>query len=809
MNYHMKRLAYLPILLTSFLLGSCTLVMDNYDTEEGEENVNLEEVGFDEPYTQKGEFGSVTFQYADSTRVLRAEAMNYLVRVEDDSILYFTDNIPQDLLIPEGLYVSMGCNEHLRHGLCSQVVSLTQQNGMYRMVTSRRQSSDVFKQMDIDISAEYDQRMGFDPYHYLEEQGMIKANGDTDSIFTDWALFGDEVVERKKNEIKRRIAARRQTEMLFTRADGDDKPKDEDTGEQTIKDKCVSLFSLSMSDVKKLMTLGLYDAIDPRLKSDYDFAICCAYHEKTTLRHIQKVSNGQDYVCDTYKENPYLAYSMKFTYSKYKQTGKQFTAQDLYNEVFHGIKPQLKKLSLPSVAIHIPIPVVTAVEFFIKIEPVVKVNLGITGEVEFTQGLGEIEKIVEYNKGQQTGAYYDVNENKNKDFKFSKFDVCGKFEFDASIGVLAGFGTTGGTFGLGIGASIGANFKFQKTIPSSSDDGSTLEVYFEPYIKAFATSPGGIDWASIKWSIPGMKAKYSLLPKQTFPYYPSLSGAKGSVKVESNGGHPQAELKGSFKVKDLNLMAHSGTEQYKIGAYFYESNPTPEFPNGMSYIGKAIEQQLTTMKGRKYEFSIVYGDYQPEKKYYVVPYIRDVLGDEDKADSYYRYEKNKFELTNKSSMTNVDLYLQSYSDGWNKDPSKDTNTEEWIFIQRVQIANLKEMVNWVGGWGCRIRVERLTKEGEHIDYPVDNKDYPCTEIVYDNNVYLKFKLRVKPRDTYNFKVEVTPYYMSDGEKVFVKNSNLYAMEIDMVRNWEGANEKFWRLNEGMPYGAQVVEMGAL
>ena len=51
MNCNMKRLAYLPMLL-SLLLGSCTLMMENVDTEEAEQ-VNLEEVGFDEPYTQR------------------------------------------------------------------------------------------------------------------------------------------------------------------------------------------------------------------------------------------------------------------------------------------------------------------------------------------------------------------------------------------------------------------------------------------------------------------------------------------------------------------------------------------------------------------------------------------------------------------------------------------------------------------------------------------------------------------------------------------------------------------------------------
>ena len=193
-------------------------MMENVDTEEAEQ-VNLEEVGFDEPYTQKTEYGDVTFQYGDSTRVLHQEAMNFLVKVEGDSILYFTDNIPRELLVPEGQYISMGCNEHLRRGLCSQVISLTRENGMYRMVTSRRPNSAVFKQLDVDINFNYVQGVDFDAQEYLEEQGMINENGDTDSIFTDWSMMGQDIVERKEAEIRRRIQARKMLEWRQSEAE--------------------------------------------------------------------------------------------------------------------------------------------------------------------------------------------------------------------------------------------------------------------------------------------------------------------------------------------------------------------------------------------------------------------------------------------------------------------------------------------------------------------------------------------------------------------------------------------------------------
>ena len=802
----MKRFAYLPIFL-SFLLGGCTLMMDEIPEENENDNVNLEEVGFSEPYTQESEFGSVTFQYGDSTRVLRQEALNYLVKVENDSVLYFTDNIPQNLLIPVGRYVSMGCNEKLRRGLCSQVISLTKANGMCRMVTSRRPYSVVFKQMDVDISAEYDQQMGFDPFHYLEEQGMINENGDTDSIFTDWALFGDATVKRKKAEIQQRIKARKKMEAL-TRANDKDKDKDEpedlDTGDKTIKDKCVSLFSITLSDIETLEKLGIKKLVDAELTKNVDFEFSCGFHEKTTLRHIQKVSNGQDYVRDSYKETPYIAYSAKYTYKKQLE----FTPQDLYKKIFAKIKkPEPKGLDLPSPAIHIPIPLITAIEFFIKIEPSVTMSLALTGEVNFTQELGTSEKIVEYENGKQKGdATYNVNTESNNKFKFTKFDVCGSFEFDASIGALAGFSTTGGTFGLGIGAKVGLNITFKKTVPFSSDDGGSLDVYLKPYIKAFATSPAGKDWASIEWSIPGLKPKYSLLPEQKFPFFPELGSPTGSVSVDSNGGKPAADVTVSFKVTDLNLMQYSGTEHYEIGANFYD---VTTYAKGV-FIGPGINKKLTTMQGQKYEFSIRDDDYFPGKQYKVVPYVKDIL--EEGSKGYYHYEQNaiKPSYTKGSTMTNVDLFINNYSDGWNKDPSKDTNTEEWVIVQQVQITNLEKMVDW-SEWGVEVSMRRYDADNNFINEPLHNKKFNVSEVVYENNVFLVFRLRVKPREKYNFEVEFTPYYKVSGENDphYVKNSDLYKMELKLVRDWEGENEQYWRLDKTVnaKLGSQIVDMG--
>lgn len=794
------------VALASFSFGGCTLMMDDLEKEE-EEAVDLEEVGFDEPYTQKTEYGDLTFQYGDSTRVLRKESLNYLVKVSCDTILYFSDNIPEHLLVPEGMYVSMGCTEQIRHGLCSKVLSLTRENGMVKMVTSRAPQSVVFKQLDMDLSLEYDQQMGFDPFHNLEEQGLINENGDTVYTFTDWAFFGDATVKRKKEEIARRINAQQQFDML-TRADKDDKPKDEDTGERLIKDKCVTLFSISAKDLDLLHLLGMEFIAAGDIGSSTDFNVSLGFHETTTLRHIQKVSNGQDYVRDSYKETSFLAFSAKFLY-KNTQT---LNSLALYNEVLKYLKSKKKPLNIPSFTLNIPIPVVTAFEFFIKIDPVVSVNLGLTGQVEFTQGMGVIEKVVEYDNGTQVegGTKFNVSKEKNSEFKFNKFDVCGKFELEVGISVLEGVGTTGGTLGLGFGISLTGNLTFQRTFPHTKSDGGSLDVLLKPLIKAFAQSPGGFEWGSINFISPTLS--FPLIPKQELPFYPTLGSPVGSFKVDSNYGKPAADITASFKVTDLNLMQYSGSQDYEIGANFYEYLPGKPDKQNLVFIGQGVNKQLTTMKGQKYEFSIRDEDYKAGKRYKVVPYVKDKGINESKG--YYHYDDNGFEpsLSKGCTMTNVDLFIDKYDDLYDKDPAKDPNAEEWIVVQQVQIANLAGMVDW-SEWGVEVNIKRYDRDGNFISDVLNKKRFSVTEVVYENNVFMVFKFRVKPREKYDFDAEFTPYYIERGktDPVYVKNSDLYEMDIKFVRDWEGENEQYWALDKQVKdkSGVQVVDMGVL
>lgn len=61
-----------------------------------------EEKGFDHPVTEDIEGGKITYQYNDEVIVLSETTQQYLVKVEADTILYFSESTPEKLLPYKG-----------------------------------------------------------------------------------------------------------------------------------------------------------------------------------------------------------------------------------------------------------------------------------------------------------------------------------------------------------------------------------------------------------------------------------------------------------------------------------------------------------------------------------------------------------------------------------------------------------------------------------------------------------------------------------------------------------------------------------
>ena len=141
---------YIYLIATLFLLGGCTLSMEEWITPE-------EERGKDELYTVESEYGTITYQFADSVLYVTDNIQEkYIVRVEHDSILYFNGNIPEKYRPYVGMKLATGCSHLLPYGLNHRVISVQDVGGILKVVATKVSTDEVYKHLkycfDADIS---------------------------------------------------------------------------------------------------------------------------------------------------------------------------------------------------------------------------------------------------------------------------------------------------------------------------------------------------------------------------------------------------------------------------------------------------------------------------------------------------------------------------------------------------------------------------------------------------------------------------------------------------------------------------------
>lgn len=183
-------------------LAGCTLMLDVMpEEEEPQEEVDLDKVGFDKPYTLDVENSTCTYQYGDSTKVFEREMFDYIVDVYHDSIIYLTDNIPEDLLIRPGYYVSRIACLEFPMGLNHKVVDLVHRNGMYEMYIEPATEKEVFKvykselSYDVDVMdmlkemSEYEEEVKGEPLKVKEKNGELMLQTASNRPFTSWVMF--------------------------------------------------------------------------------------------------------------------------------------------------------------------------------------------------------------------------------------------------------------------------------------------------------------------------------------------------------------------------------------------------------------------------------------------------------------------------------------------------------------------------------------------------------------------------------------------------------------------------------------------
>lgn len=144
-----RRVGYLLVLLAfAFVLSACSS-SDNVIPEEEKEE---EDVPFT-THTVDFDGGSVTYQYKEGTKVIDESNQAYLIKIESDTIIYFSKDIPAKLKPGVGTIYSCGLiNEKIPYGLGNKVLSLAEENGMYKCITTSAPLNEIFE--DLKLSAD-------------------------------------------------------------------------------------------------------------------------------------------------------------------------------------------------------------------------------------------------------------------------------------------------------------------------------------------------------------------------------------------------------------------------------------------------------------------------------------------------------------------------------------------------------------------------------------------------------------------------------------------------------------------------------
>ena len=184
----MKKFSIVLSFLAAVSFSACTLYMD--EPEDGSRMLRTGE-GYDEEetVTLPDDQGTVTYKYSQKTIPINDEVELYIVKVENDTILYFDENTPDDLLPVEGEMMTCSFRDRFPHGFCHKCIQRTEQSGMYRCVFTGCDYSEAFDRLKFEVSGPSEM--------ILPEGAEFISEEEMDSIMDTMEPVADEPMETR------------------------------------------------------------------------------------------------------------------------------------------------------------------------------------------------------------------------------------------------------------------------------------------------------------------------------------------------------------------------------------------------------------------------------------------------------------------------------------------------------------------------------------------------------------------------------------------------------------------------------------
>lgn len=108
--------------------------------------------GVDSVATETGEGYEITFKYKEGVLVYDEDEHEQIIKTEEDSILYLSSDAPSTMIPVVGDIISSRISSKLPYGLGNRVISVTEENGMYKCITTLAPLDEIFEELEVKSS---------------------------------------------------------------------------------------------------------------------------------------------------------------------------------------------------------------------------------------------------------------------------------------------------------------------------------------------------------------------------------------------------------------------------------------------------------------------------------------------------------------------------------------------------------------------------------------------------------------------------------------------------------------------------------
>ncbi len=740
MNKHNLCNIFLSLAAVIFL-GSCTLSMEEWvKTEENK--------GYGEVEKVENDFMTFEYEYKPTTRSLTDKIQEYIVSVDEDSTVYFSDNIPKEWLPTVGGCLVSNCCERFPMGFICKVDAVESIPGMYRVKVSEAEVEDAYEEFNLDLDVDvltYDDgeentdtvaREINDPTIVTRSAVGGSSGRHRSQVFTRSVAGDDSKKERVRVDWRMYDMMKNGTKKPVTRAFDDDyKDQTEDIDRVEDKRTNTEIFKIELTDgvatkflelsggLFNQFSLGFYNSSVTHIHKIVELKTKRDYTDQTTLSGTKvEFTIGKDLL----EPKPYKGMSSSEIQKEKEQRKLLFDLmiKDMFNKdreafvlpLLRGEHPQdVKLLDKIKEGIVVEIPLGSApVGILIRVKPTTSFSTSLYGTAAITWWSSNTHSITEF-----------VNDEKRKDIQTklplpaNEYDLSagGKVSIGGGLEVFIGVGKRlSPTQGAGVGLFAEGKINFEAQLPISFFGDHLVQIgNNESFFSKNFTLTVGPKLLAGKLGDYGLATNSWEFAKKEYHFYPQAEWNDNMQYIEDEeNGTRQYTIK--YKFTDLGLHTSGFWVKANTPKLYIYKNAF----GGTPYKVLSTDTKVSRLEANKeytFTFKVPAQDYS--SNFVVVPATESVQGETIMYTDFQReltLEKHPIFtfFTTKNAYNRLDYIYQIY--GAPLDPADHTmdayipagtdrsRIKEYTFAFPFKIFNASSISNYWKDWGIRYRI---------------------------------------------------------------------------------------------------------